>query len=72
MCFTERKVAACLHGGKVGTEKVTGAGEMLWEYWKLKLVARLLNIVKWGRNGPFLEGAVKDCSNTLRWHKETS
>jgi hypothetical protein len=50
----------------VGTEKVTGAGERLWEYWKLKLVARILNIVKWGRNGPFLEGAVNNCKSTLR------
>jgi hypothetical protein len=31
----------------VKTEKLTGAGEMPWEYWKLNLVARLLNIVKW-------------------------
>jgi hypothetical protein len=39
MCFTEGEVNDCLHGGKVKTEKLTGAGEMLWEYWKLKLVA---------------------------------
>ena len=47
MCFTEQEVAAYLHGGKVKTEKLTGAGEMPWEYWKLNLIARLLNIVKW-------------------------
>jgi hypothetical protein len=29
MCFTEREVDACLHGGKVKIEKLTGAGEIL-------------------------------------------
>jgi hypothetical protein len=37
----------------VKTEKLTGAGEMLWEYWKLKLVATLLNIVKWAEMDHF-------------------
>jgi hypothetical protein len=39
---------------------------MLWEYRKLKLVAKLLNIVKWAEMDHFLEGAVNDCKNTLR------
>ena len=37
---------------------------MLWEYCELKLTARLLNIVNWGRNGHFLEVAVKDCKRS--------
>jgi hypothetical protein len=42
-----------------GKEKLTGAGEMLGEWCRLKPVARVLNTGNGGRNGPSLKVAAK-------------